>query len=706
MSDKLSLEQRAKRLAEYIESISGDQPAEEFMQVVDDDPALEALSKREVRKSTDAVERALQGSKLSAQDLFHAEAIVHKTKRPSHKIEDSKFDPFSGEFRYLTKNSGVRKNIQRTFSAIGRIDLPDRSTYGGTGFVVGKNLVMTNRHVAELFTRGAGRRNVSIRLRNSEIDFREEPDSDADGFRLTKCVMVHPYWDMALFTADLPDVDPLELSVATYQELLGDKQDVVVIGYPARDPRNARDVQRDIFGTDFQIKRIAPGRISKKKQAIGSEWLSTAVDALAHDASTLGGNSGSAIVNVDTGQVAALHFAGRYLIENYGVPCYELARDPRVVDAGVNFDDEADLPSNNTALDRYWREADDNGTQREKRPKPHVVDYGRRRTQGNSQSTSISTSSGAVTMEVPLRITLSLGDAQTGGTVVKADGSTDQGDSAQTESTGSGYDADFLSESVPAPQLDAEAADDAFEVNGSHLIPYTHFSVCQSKSRTLPRFVAWNIDGGQLKRVSRGNNFRRDRRVPDEFQADNALYRNNPYDRGHVARRADLNWGSLREAKRANSDSFFYTNITPQHEKFNQSSRAGLWGELENAIFDDVEVEDLKISVMGGPIFRDDDPEHRGVQIPGDFWKLIAFRDTADGQFKVSAYILSQKEFVPTEVLELDAFHLYHTSLSKLSEETELNFDDLLSFDTFSANNELVSGSGVREVMGRGDIVV
>ena len=413
---------------------------------------------------------------------------------------------------------------------------------------------------------------------------------------------------------------------------------------------------------------------------------------------------------MDTGQIAALHFAGRYLIENYGVPCYELARDPRVIDAGVSFDEDAEMPLQNSALDRYWEDADRESPQPGRRPTPHVVDYGGGQKSSGSAQASASSSSGEVTMEIPLRITVSLGGAEpTGSCGANRTGSLatvddDSDDSAAAESTGSGYDVDFLSESVPTPQLTDDIADDAFRLDGSHLIPYTHFSVCQSKSRTLPRFVAWNVDGGRLKRVPRVN-FRRDCRVPDEFQADNALYRRNPYDRGHIARRADLNWGSLREARRANSDSFFYTNIAPQHEKFNQSSRAGLWGELENAIFDDVEVEDIKISVMGGPIFRDDDPEHRGVQIPRDYWKLIAFRDTSDGQFKVSAYILSQKEFVPTEVLELDAFHLYHTSLSKLSEETELNFDDLLSFDTFSGSHESVSGSGVREVEGRDDLV-
>ena len=48
---------------------------------------------------------------------------------------------------------------------------------------------------------------------------------------------------------------------------------------------------------------------------------------MTHDASTLGGNSGSAIIDVDSGEVVALHFAGEYLKANYAVPMYELARD-------------------------------------------------------------------------------------------------------------------------------------------------------------------------------------------------------------------------------------------------------------------------------------------------------------------------------------------------------------------------------------------
>ena len=126
MADSLSVHQRARRLAGYLETISGDTPAEEYFQIADDEPALETLSKRDVRRSANALEKAVRGNELSALETVHAEAIIHKTRRPSHKIESNKFDPFSGEFHFLTKNIGVHKDIQQTFSAIGRIDFARR----------------------------------------------------------------------------------------------------------------------------------------------------------------------------------------------------------------------------------------------------------------------------------------------------------------------------------------------------------------------------------------------------------------------------------------------------------------------------------------------------------------------------------------------------------------------------------------------------
>lgn len=274
--------------------------------------------------------------------------------------------------------------------------------------------------------------------------------------------------------------------------------------------------------------------------------------------------------------------------------------------------------------------------------------------------------------------------------------------------TTGGYDQDFLAERVRIPWMSEDVFDDTFKLRGSHIIHYTHFSVCQSKSRRLPRLVAWNIDGSRLKSLSRdGIDFRLDPRIPRQFQAGNELYKNNPLDRGHVARRADLTWGSMTEARKANTDSFFFTNITPQHQAFNQSSRSGLWGKLENAIMADVKVEDLKVSVLSGPIFRDNDPEHRNVKIPREFWKLVAYKDTADDQFKVRAFVLTQKNLIRNiEALELDRFRVFQVSLARLSDLTELDFDSIGEFDTFRRGREAESlTADAREIVSDEDVV-
>jgi endonuclease G len=271
-----------------------------------------------------------------------------------------------------------------------------------------------------------------------------------------------------------------------------------------------------------------------------------------------------------------------------------------------------------------------------------------------------------------------------------------------------GYDEVFLSERVPPPQLPARLKKDAVLLDGDHIVRYVHFSSCLSKSRRFPRFVAWNVDGKSLKKLRRSNNFKIDRRISAKFQAGNDIYQNNKLDRGHVARRADLGWGSLEEAKHAEADSFFYTNITPQHERYNQSKRAGLWGRLEDAVYEDVDVEDLRISVAGGPILQDDDPEYRGIKIPREFWKLIAFKDTEDNKFKVKSYILSQNDLLDDlEVLELDPFRLFEVSVDELEDRTDLLFPALKKFSAFSeptrAEMENVPGArpGVREIFER-----
>jgi endonuclease G len=242
--------------------------------------------------------------------------------------------------------------------------------------------------------------------------------------------------------------------------------------------------------------------------------------------------------------------------------------------------------------------------------------------------------------------------------------------------SGLGYAPSFLGPQVNPPKLSTSNQKDAFKLNGSEKIDYTHFSLALSKTRKFAFWVAWNINGNSLKSLSRnGLNFVRDPRIPNNFQIGDELYSNNDLDRGHIARRADLLWGSLPEAKKANKDSFFFTNITPQMDNFNQSSQGGIWGELENALFEEVDVDNLRVSVFGGPVFRADDRVYRGVKIPREFFKVLAYIDA--GTLKAKAFLLTQN-LDQLELLDLDEFKVFQVTLTEVEQRCGFSFPNNL----------------------------
>lgn len=238
--------------------------------------------------------------------------------------------------------------------------------------------------------------------------------------------------------------------------------------------------------------------------------------------------------------------------------------------------------------------------------------------------------------------------------------------------TSAGFDAKFLGTAAGIPVLTESGAADAVELDGSTTIDYTHFSLAMSKSRKFASWVAWNIDGGEMKALSRTNiPFVKDPRVPAEFQTGDELYRDNRLDRGHLARRADLCWGPKAEAQKANRDSFFFTNITPQMDDFNQSTKDGLWGQVEDRIFDDVDVDNLKVSVFGGPVFQDDDRTYRREKIPRAFYKVITFVE--QGELKATAFLLTQN-LDQLEALDLNEFRVYQVTLDDIEQRTHIRF--------------------------------
>lgn len=171
-------------------------------------------------------------------------------------------------------------------------------------------------------------------------------------------------------------------------------------------------------------------------------------------------------------------------------------------------------------------------------------------------------------------------------------------------------------------------------------LKYQHFSIKLNKSKKMALFTATNIDGkayldidrktGLVKEAAEGETWYTDPRSSETFYLGQPFYSawSNLFDRGHLTRRMDPNWGSVEEAQRANADTYHLTNCTPQHFRFNESTEFWQGAEqyvLENgAIAEDTE---NKICAFQGPIFNDKiDLWSDDVQIPSSFFKVIAWK--------------------------------------------------------------------------------
>lgn len=194
---------------------------------------------------------------LEPREQFAVEAIIIPDKRPAIFIENGTYTVAHSLWLHLNADE-VKTRLGRLFSLIGRIELPEHPSlpYGGTGFVVAPGLLMTNRHVAEIFSAGLG---THIDFRpgaKAGIDFKQEritQKADAKRIDIRRVAMIHPYWDMALLEVEgfEDGHSPLELSIRAPEDYIGDGTkpvEVAVVGYPAFDPRNNPDVQNEVFG--------------------------------------------------------------------------------------------------------------------------------------------------------------------------------------------------------------------------------------------------------------------------------------------------------------------------------------------------------------------------------------------------------------------------------------------------------------------------
>jgi endonuclease G, mitochondrial len=355
--------QRPRSKSEYFRWL-GEAKAEEGLESVGhEDDLATRLSKvnvldktgEEVRYAASAVKKLQRGEELSQPEDEALEAIVLPAERPVVDIVNDGFGAVEAPFEAFGADPSLRMNIQNAIPNVGRIGLPARPDipFAGTGFVVGKGVLMTNRHVATLFASGLGTEQLAFQAgQSADIDFVQEVGGRSGRvLSIQRVLMIHPFWDMALLEVSGLDNEPLRFLTEDPADLVA--RDVAVIGYPAFDPRTDANLQLRIFRRTFNAKRLQPGRLRAREKV---RSFDNQVLALLHDASTLGGNSGSAVIDVQTGRVVALHFGGRYLEANYSVPAFELAKDGRIHDAGVDF--RLPRPSRATEWEPKWQAVD------------------------------------------------------------------------------------------------------------------------------------------------------------------------------------------------------------------------------------------------------------------------------------------------------------------------------------------------------------
>ena len=271
-----------------------------------------------------------------------------------------------------------------------------------------------------------------------------------------------------------------------------------------------------------------------------------------------------------------------------------------------------------------------------------------------------------------------------------------------------GYDENFmgLKIAIPTPST-ALRKKLAFHLESpsTYLLKYHHYTVMHHAVRKVPVVSAINVHGkyrySALGKDTRTDKWFRDNRIDFDVQLNDAFYATSGFDKGHMARREDAEWGTtMTKAKTAADMTCSYANAVPQVPALNRNifGYHGLWGDLEMKLLEqgvkDENGQGARICVFNGPIFRSDDPVFKGVQVAMDFFKVVVWRG-AGNVLRTTCFKLTQDDLVGEiefEVLRFDeVFKTHQVSIADIESETGLRFSDTIrDADTSSGDDNIV----------------
>jgi len=236
----------------------------------------------------------------------------------------------------------------------------------------------------------------------------------------------------------------------------------------------------------------------------------------------------------------------------------------------------------------------------------------------------------------------------------------------------------LVAEVVPLLKSPPEAVP-LIKSSKDYLLHYNNYTVVMHAKRKFAIYSAANLRFGDRYDMSRPTDvWRIDPRIKVEYQIQNWYYANNKFDRGHLTRREDLEYGkTVKEALQSAGDTCHWTNCTPQHAKFNQNKE--IWQGIERYILETTILEgSLNAQVITGPVLDAGDPEYKGVQYPLQYWKVVAALDSNNEMF-ATAYIASQDEVIAQFGIEaavepFGPYKHYQVKIAEIERLTGLQF--------------------------------
>jgi len=306
--------------------------------------ARRPAQKEQYRKAIEAVAlaprvqvEAAGGFTLSPVDVVN-ETIVRE-ERPVLFVRNDWIDTDNVSLNgdeakeLVTELGNSRAVVERIMPLVGRIDVvgfPGNLDYVGTGWLVAADIVVTNRHVAQLiaqqqgarfvFSRGVAGKPILASL-NTAHEFDDLPAGQERIFDIKEVLYIEKTTDQndIAFVRVARRIDGAKQGFITIcDNNLVENASVVTIGYPAKAPTRIipdQALMKELYRDRYDVKRAAPGLIMVAERNKVTE----------HDCTTLGGNSGSVIIDPKTGRAAGLHFAGLYRQANYAVPASVLS---------------------------------------------------------------------------------------------------------------------------------------------------------------------------------------------------------------------------------------------------------------------------------------------------------------------------------------------------------------------------------------------